>query len=58
MPANALDDRIAQSLALVADRSAQLGVVYISELDEIAHKKGVDSQDLAILGCLSPQIME
>ena len=47
VPANALDDRIAQSLALVADRSAQLGVVYISELDEIAHKKGVDSQEWA-----------
>ena len=47
VPANALVDRMAQSLTMIADRSSRLGVVYISELDEIAHKKGVDSQEWA-----------
>lgn len=45
--ANSLDDRMAQSSALIRATSPQLGVVYISELDEISHKKGVDSPEWA-----------
>lgn len=45
--ANTVDDRVAQALKLVQSPGSQLVLLYVSELDETAHKLGVGSQQWA-----------
>ncbi|MDH6533039.1 hypothetical protein M2119_001276 [Aurantimicrobium minutum] len=49
VPARTLDERIAAVRKLVCEPGSQLIVLYISELDECAHNKGVTSSDWAML---------
>lgn len=46
-PARTLDDRVASVQAVTRQSGSQLVVLYISELDECAHSKGVNSADWA-----------
>jgi hypothetical protein len=48
-PAQSLDDRVSAVVDITAKPGSQLVVLYISELDECAHKKGVSSADWAML---------
>ena len=45
--AKTLDDRVAATVAQVSEPGQQLVVLYVSELDELAHKKGVTSPEWA-----------
>lgn len=48
-PARTLDDRVSAVQNIVTEPGSQLVVLYISELDECAHSKGVMSSDWAML---------
>ena len=45
--AKTLDDRVEATLSAVSEQGAQLVVLYFSELDELAHNKGVNSPEWA-----------
>ena len=47
LSAKGLDDRVSATLATVSEPGQQLVVLYVSELDEIAHNKGVNSSEWA-----------
>lgn len=47
--ARTLDDRVATVQSIVCEPGSQLVVLYISELDECAHKSGVMSSEWALL---------
>lgn len=48
-PARTLDDRVATVQSIVREPGSQVVVLYISELDECAHKSGVMSSEWALL---------
>jgi predicted AlkP superfamily pyrophosphatase or phosphodiesterase len=47
VPTSTLEERLVASGRLIRETNPQLNLVYVSELDEIAHKKGVDSPQWA-----------